>query len=94
MTEPVSELRLTDVLSRDGGGHDYAAAPPDGELYQAAFLHAPCGVILIQQSGDQISISTNPALLRLLEIDEETLRLRTLGQLLHPEDRGGQPVPR
>lgn len=87
MSDPTAELRLADVLDRDGGGLDFASAPESGELYQAAFQHAPCGVILIQQTGERITISTNPALLHLLEIDEESLRVRTFGQLLHPEDR-------
>ena len=87
MSEPASDLRLADVLDRDVGGLSYASAPASGELYQAAFHHAPCGVILIQQSGDQIAVSANPALLRLLDLDEATLRLLPFGQLLHPDDR-------
>lgn len=87
MRDPASELRLADVLVRDGGGLEFASAPASGELYRAAFQHAPCGVILIRQAGERITISTNPALLRLLDIDEESLQLRTLGQLLHPDDR-------
>jgi diguanylate cyclase (GGDEF)-like protein/PAS domain S-box-containing protein len=80
-------LRLADVLDRDAGGLHFASAPASGELYQAAFQHAPCGVILIRQTGDRVAISTNPALLQLLDIDEESLRVRTFGQLLHPDDR-------
>lgn len=87
MIKPASQLRLADVLDRDVGGLSYAGAPASGELYQAAFHHAPCGVILIQQSGDRIAVSTNPALLELLDLDESELRLLPLGQLLHPDDR-------
>ncbi len=87
MRDPASELRLADVLDRGGGGLDYASAPASGELYQAAFHHAPCGVLLIRQAGDRITISANPALLHLLDIDEESLLARTFGQLLHPDDR-------
>jgi diguanylate cyclase (GGDEF)-like protein/PAS domain S-box-containing protein len=85
--EPASELRLADVLNRDVGGLRYAGAPASGELYQAAFHHAPCGVILIQRSGDRIAVSTNPALLELLDLDEAELRRLPFGQLLHPDDR-------
>ncbi len=87
MIEPATELRLVDVLDRDVDALRYGGAPDDGNRYKAAFLHAPCGVVLIQQTDTDVTVSANPALLHLLDIDEEALGTRTLGQLLHPDDR-------